>query len=124
MNQNLQKLVAPSEYKNDEVTSFAAISVNELPGPIEDKYWCYTSERLWSRLLSYGAAYDLHYAQSIEPIIDSVLLPEQCDSFSEELVFILSVTTDVALKEFIQLLLAQLNKVINRANMRLIISPP
>ena len=78
MNEIYQKLISPSEFADDEPVDFAAVDESQLPGPIEEKYWVHISERLWSRLLSFGTAYNLHFSQVIEPVIDTVLRPEQC----------------------------------------------
>lgn len=95
-----------------------------LPGPIEREYWVHISERLWERLLSLGTAYSLHFSQTIEPIIDTVLGPEQCSSFEEELVFLAGIINDPALTEALIVMQKELSKVIGRKNMRLVISPP
>ncbi|MCX2780592.1 hypothetical protein [Microbulbifer thermotolerans] len=83
------------------------------------------SERLWSRLLSYGAAYELHFQKIVEPIIDTVFDPEQCESFSEELEFLMEVTNDQAFSDALLAIHAEaeVEKVINQKQMRFIISP-
>ena len=124
MNENYKKLIQPSEFINDEPVEFAAVNKDLLPGPIDENFWVQISERLWSRLLSIGAAYNLHFSQTIEPIIDSVLGPEQCDSFNEELEFLSGIVNDPAFAEAIQVIRSEVSKVINRKDMRLVISPP
>ena len=103
---------------------FAAVDKDLLPGPVDEKYWVHISERLWSRLLAFGCAYSLHFSQVIEPVIDTVLGPEECDSFNEELEFLLGVANDPAFSEALLVVRTEVGKVINRQNMRLVISPP
>ena len=124
MNENLKKLLNPAEFVEDELVEFAVVDKDLLPGPIEAKHWVYISERLWSRLLSYGSAYELHFQQVIEPVIDTVLGSEQCDSFCEELEFLINVTNDTAFLQALHVVHSEASKVINQQNMRLIISPP
>ncbi|MDO6424907.1 hypothetical protein [Saccharophagus degradans] len=124
MSENYKKLIQSSEFIDDEPVGFAAVNMDMLPGPIDEKFWGQISERLWSRLLSIGAAYDLHFSQAIEPIIDSVLGPEQCDSFNEELEFLSGIVNDPAFAEAIQVIRSEVSKVLNRKDMRLVISPP
>ena len=124
MNEKYSKLISPLEYLNDEPVGFAAVKVEFLPGPIEEKFWVYISERLWSRLIFIGNAYNLHFPQIVEPVIDTVLLPEQCDSFDEELAFLLTITNDSAFSEALHTIRAEIGKVINRKSMRFVISPP
>ncbi|WP_445427515.1 hypothetical protein [Alishewanella sp. HL-SH05] len=124
MSENLKKLLNPAEFVDDEPVEFAAVDKDLLPGPIEAKHWVCISERLWSRLLSYGSAYELHFQQIIEPVIDTVLGSEQCESFSEELEFIIGVANDPAFLEALHIVHSEVGKVINRRNMRLVISPP
>ena len=124
MNENYAKLVQPNEFIDDEPVGFAVVNKAMLHGPIEEDYWVYVSERLWSRLLSFGTAYNLHFSQTIKPVIDIVLGPEQCESFSEELVFLSAIVNDPAFFGALQVIRNEVNKVINRKDMRLIISPP
>ncbi|MBO2582805.1 hypothetical protein [Shewanella algae] len=124
MNENLKRLITLEEFTDDEPVELAAVDKDLLPGPIESKYWVCISERLWSRLLSYGTAYELHFQQVIEPIIDTVIGSEQCESFVEELEFLMGVTKDHAFLEALSVVRREAGKVINRRNMRLVISPP
>ena len=124
MTERFRKLINPAEFADDEPVEFAAVEKDLLPGPIEAKYWVHISERLWSRILSYGAAYELHFQQAIEPVIDTVLGPEQCESLGEELGFLTTVAKDPALSEALLVVLAEVGKVVNRQSMRLVISPP
>ncbi len=124
MSNEYLKLVDPSEFIDDEPVEFAAVDEELLPGPIDRKYWVYISERLWSRLLSMGSAYDLHCVRTLEPIIDAVLRPEQCESLVEEIEFLKGVVNDQALIEAIDVIYSEAVKVLNRKWMRLVISPP
>lgn len=124
MTERFRKLINPAEFVEDEPVEFAAIEKDLLPGPIEAKFWAHVSERLWSRILSYGAAYELHFQQVIEPVIDTVLEPEQCESLGEELEFLISVAKDPALIQALSVVLVEVGKVVNRQRMRLVISPP
>ena len=124
MNERCEELINPAEFTEDEPVEFAAVEKDQLPGPIEAKYWVHISERLWFRLLSYGAAYELHFQQAIEPVIDSVFGPEQCESLGEELEFLIKVANDPALSEALAVILTEVGKVVNRPSMCLVISPP
>ena len=124
MNHRYAQLTHPSEFLDDELVALAVIDKELLPGPIEQKYWVHISERLWQRLLSLGAAYNLHFTQVVDPVIDTVLGPEQCDSFDVELEFLAGVVNDPAFFETLLVFRAEVGKVINRENMRLVISPP
>ncbi len=119
-----ENLTNPQEFLDDEPVDFAAVDEAILPGPIEEKHWVHISERLWSRLLLMGAAYNLHFSQVIEPVIDTVLRPEQCESFNDELEFLLEVVNDQAFQEALIVVRSELGKVLNRNNMRFVISPP
>lgn len=124
MTERFRKLTDPAEFAEDEPVEFAAVEKDLLPGPIDPEYWVCISERLWSRILSYGAAYELHFQQVIEPVIDTVLGPEQCESLREELEFLIFVAKDPALSDAISVFLTEVGKVVNRQSMRLVISPP
>ncbi|KZX68585.1 hypothetical protein A3724_02080 [Alcanivorax sp. HI0033] len=124
MKTSYEKLLQPSEFANDEPVGLAALDKSLLPGPIEEKYWTYISERLWSRIISYGAAYQLHFHQLVEPVVDTVLNPLQCDSLGEELEFLSGVANDPALLEALSVLRNEVYKVVNRKSMCLVISPP
>jgi len=124
MNEKFRKLTNPDEFSGDEPVEFAAVDKGLLPGPIDSGLWVNISERLWQRLLSYGAAYELHFTQVVEPVIDTVLMPEQCESLVEELEFLAEITDDLAFKQALSVIVGVANKVTNRKNMRLVISPP
>ncbi len=124
MRENYKKLIRPSEFIDDEPVGIAAIHKNRLPRPIEDEHWVYLSERLWMRCLAFGSAYNLHFSSTIEPIIDAVLGPEQCESFDEELEFLSCIVNDPAFCEAVQAIRNEVTKVMNRKDMLLIISPP
>jgi len=124
MKASYEKLLQPSEFTDDEPVALDAVDKSVLPGSIEEKYWVYISERLWSRILSYGAAYQLHFNQVVEPVIDTVLNPLQCESLSEELEFLSGVANDVAFLDALSVLHNEVSKVVNRKSMCLVISPP
>ena len=124
MKENYKKLTSPYEFSDDEPVEFAAVDEGLLPGPIEQNLWVHISERLWSRILFFGSAYCLHFSQTIEPVIDTVLRPEQCESMLEELEFLMGVVNDAALLEALSAVRREAKKVIRRNNMRLVISPP
>lgn len=124
MNEKYRKLTNPEEFVDDVSTDFAAVEKGLLPGPIESTFWINISERLWHRLIAYGAAYELHFQQVIEPVIDTVLMPEQCESLVEELEFLLGIVDDPAFEQALGTILNVAGQVINRKDMRLVISPP
>jgi len=121
---DLSDLLKPETFEKDEPVGIAAVAVALLPGPIDESNWKYISERLWSRLLCLGAAYQLHFHHVMEPVIDTVLLPEQCESLAKELHFLIDVTTDPALQQAIGVFIQEARTVVNRPHMRLVISPP
>ncbi len=124
MNENYEKLIQPSEFADDEPVEFAAVDKCLLPSPIEEKNWVHISERLWARLLSNGASYGLHFHQVIEPVIDTVLNSKQCEAFAEELEFLAGVANDPAFLGALSVVRTEVSKVVNRQNIRLVISPP
>ncbi|WP_162926280.1 hypothetical protein [Teredinibacter purpureus] len=124
MNMKYENLLSPLEFEDDVTVEVAAISSELLPGPISEDNWVHLSERLWNRVLFLGQAYELHFSQVIEPVIDTVLGPEQCESLLEELEFLQHVSTDPALDKTITSLANECGKVINRVGMRLVLSPP
>ena len=124
MSKSFEHLTRPSEFTEDEPVEFAAVEKGLLPGPIEGKYRVCIPERLWVRLLSYGTAYGLHFQQVIEPIIDTVLNSQQSESFADELDFLSTVTNDQAFLEALRVIRTEVGKVVNRQDMRLVVSPP
>lgn len=124
MNEKYQKLTNPAEFEEDVATEFSAVDQDSLPGPIESSLWVHVPERLWHRLISYGAAYELHFNQIVEPGIDTVLVPDQCESLIEELEFLLGIVNDPAFEQALVTVIHVAGQVINRKDMRLVISPP
>lgn len=124
MNERYAQLTQPSEFLDDVPVELAAVNKDLLPGTSGDKDWVHISERLWQRLLTIGAAYNLHFSQVVEPVIETVLGPEQCESFDSELDFLAGVVNDPAFSEALLIVRAEVGKVINRKCMRLVISPP
>lgn len=57
-------------------------------------------------------------------MIDTVLSPEQCEFFDEELVFLASIIDDRALQETIDVIRSEIWDVLNMKDMRLVVSPP
>ena len=114
----------PITFEKDEVVGVAAVQQSSLPGPIDQSQWKYIPEHMWNHLLSLGAGYELHFSQVVEPVIDTVLLPEQCESFDEELVFLATVVNDQALQETIDVLRCEVKNVLKTKDMRLVLSPP
>jgi len=57
-------------------------------------------------------------------VIDTVLSPEQCEFFDEELVFLASIIDDRALQETIDVIRSEIWDVLNMKDMRLVVSPP
>jgi hypothetical protein len=114
----------PATYADEEPVGVAAVPASMLPGPLPDDSWSYIPEQLWQRVLSLGGAYGLHFAQVAEPIIDTVLVPSQCQSFAAELTFLLGVIADPAGQETLSVLRQHATKVARNPSFRLIISPP
>ena|SRR2546425_2416809 len=114
----------PDTYSDDEPVGVAGVPKRELPGPLAAELWQYIPQQMWHRLLTLGRAYDLHFAAVIDPIIDTVLDPIQCDSFDEELRFVMGVVNDSALGAAITVILGQVAKVRGRSGMALVLSPP
>ena len=111
-------------FEGDEPVGIAAVVPTALPGPIESKEWQYIPERLWNRLLCLGQAYELHFAQVIEPVIDTTLDASQCQSLIEEITFLASVVDDTALRSAIHLILSQAEQVVRGGRGRLVFSSP
>lgn len=117
-------LVDPATFAGDEPVGVCAVSRSMLPGPIGGQEWSYLSGRLWSRLLKLGEAYELHFARVVEPIIDTVLAPEQCESLLRELEFLDGVISDPALHQAIGVISAEALRVTGKPDFRLVLSPP
>jgi hypothetical protein len=120
----LSERLHPDTYSNDEPVGIAGVPTHELPGPLAAERWKYISQQMWHRLLGVGRAYDLHFAEVIDPIVDTVLDSIQCDSLDEELRFIMGVVHDGALNAAITVVLDQVDKVRGRSGMALVLSPP
>jgi hypothetical protein len=114
----------PATYSGDEPVGVAAVPKGELPGPLPKERWQYIPERMWMRLLQLGHAYELHFAAIVDPVVDTVLDPVQCESVDEELRFLAAVVNDDALSSALRTILGELAKVRNRSEMALIFSPP
>ena len=114
----------PETYADDEPVGFAAVEASSLPGPVPDAHWSYVPEPLWQRVLSLGNAYRLHFAQVVEPVIDTVLDSSQCQSLCIELEFLSGIVTDPAAAGAFAVLLEHAHRVSRQPSLRLIISPP
>ncbi len=117
-------LVDPQTFDGDEPVGICAVPHAALPGPIEELEWRYVSERLWNRVLKLGEAYELHFAQVVEPVIDTVLVAEQCESLVQELAFLANMICDPALRHAIGIISAQAQRVTREPEFRLVLSPP
>ena len=114
----------PGTYADDEPVGLGVAEARLLPGPLPDECWAYIPESLWQRLLSLGHAYQLHFAQVTEPVIDTVLEPSQCESLCGELEFLASIVSDPAAQKAIAELHRCAGRVARKPSLRLIISPP
>lgn len=114
----------PITYVNDESVGVAAVAASQLPGPLPDASWSYIPRPLWHRILSLGHAYGLHFAQVVEPVIDTVLEPRQCQSFVEELAFLRRVISDPAAEQALSTIGELAGRVASGTSLRLVISPP
>ena len=114
----------PATYTGDEPVGVAAVLQKELPGPVPDERWQYIPERMWKRILSLGEAYELHFASTLEPVLDTVLNSTQCDVLEEEFRFLASVMNDAAVREALQVILVEIAKLRGHSDMALVISPP
>jgi hypothetical protein len=114
----------PATYSEDEPVGIAAVPKEELPGPLPNERWRYIPERIWNRILLLGSAYELHFAAVLEPVVDAVLDPTQCETVDEELRFLAAILNDDALKSALSVILGELVKVRGRSGMALVFSPP
>jgi hypothetical protein len=114
----------PATYVHEEPVGIAVAPASLLPGPLPNGLWSYVPEPLWQRLLSLGHAYNLHFAQVAEPVIDTVLESRQCQAFQGELAFLSRVISDPAVEQVLTLLQQQATRVSRDSSLRLIISPP
>lgn len=117
-------LLVPETFATDEPVGVVAVPQSALPGPLVESEWQYISERMWQRLLFLGQAYGLHFSKVTEPVIDSVLLPEQCQSLIEELAFLRSIVSDPALHQALNVIVAKAEAVARSPGYRLVLSPP
>jgi hypothetical protein len=113
-----------STFADDESVGIAAVQASELPGPLIDDRWVYIPEPLWRRILSLGHAYNLHFSQFAEPIIDSVFNSAQCDSLCDELSFLHGVIVDGAAHSAIETIVSKAALVVRNPSLRLVVSPP
>lgn len=120
----LAERLNPATYKGDEPVGVAAVPRGELPGPISDEKWRYIPERVWNRILHLGAAYELHYAATLEPVIDTVLDSTQWESMEPEFRFISEVVGDHAVRSALSVIVEEGQKVSGRPAMALVLSPP
>lgn len=118
---NATKRFKPGEFMGDEQVGFAAVDINLLSGPIEEKYWVYISGCLWSRFLYYASDYNQHFGQVVDAVFDTVLGPEECVFFNEELEFVIGIVNEPAFSEALLIVLTEVGKVINQKNLRLVI---
>jgi hypothetical protein len=95
-----------------------------LPGPLPNERWQYIPQRMWNRILQLGSAYELHFAAVLEPVVDTVLDPTQCETVDEELRFLAALLNDDALKSALSIILGEVAKVRGRSGMALVFSPP
>jgi len=114
----------PATYSKDEPVGVAAVPKEELPGPVRNERWQYIPERMWNRILQLGSAYELHFAAVLEPVVDTVLDPTQCETVDEELRFLAAILNDDALKSALSIILGEVAKVRGRSGMALLFSPP
>ena len=114
----------PNTYADDEPVGIGVAEAQLLPGPLPDECWSYIPEPLWQRLLALGQAYQLHFAQVAEPVIDTVLEPAQCHSLCRELEFLEGLVSDPAAQGVIAELHRSAARVARAPTLRLIISPP
>jgi hypothetical protein len=114
----------PDTYADDEPVGVAGVPKEELPGPLAPERWQYIPQQMWHRLLRLGRAYDLHFAGVVDPVVDTVLDPIQCESFDEELRFLIGIVNDSALSAAVVVLLGEVAKVRARTGMALVLSPP
>ncbi len=121
---NRADLLRPEFFANDEPVGIAAVPISQMPGPTADCSWVYVSERLWSRLLAVGAGYGLHFSEVIEPVIDTVLNAQQCESLLEELKFLKSVLADAALGQVMDAISTEASTVVRSQKLCLVLSPP
>ena len=114
----------PATYSGDEPVGVAAVPKEALPGPLPNEWLQYIPERIWNRILHLGSAYELHFAAVLEPIVDTVLDPTQCETVDEELRFLAAILDDDALKSALSIILGEVAKIRGRSGMALVFSPP
>jgi hypothetical protein len=120
----LRDRLTPSSYADDEVVGIAAVPRTELPGPLGDERWTYVPERLWRRVLNLSNAYELHIGHVLEPVIDTVLAKEQCESAAGELRFLRDIVADPALHYVLDVILRALDSSIRGSDVAVVFSPP
>lgn len=120
----LHERLNPASYAADEPVGIVAVARAELPGPLPDDLWRYIPERLWKRILGLAAAYELHVAQVLEPIIDTVLNGEQCASVAEELGFLGEVIKDPATNLALATIIEVLTTAARGRDLAVVFSPP
>lgn len=121
---NLRDQLEPTTFADDEPVGVVGVPTKDLPGPVAEDQWHYVPEPLWNRLICLGNAYNLHFAQLVEPAIDTVLNSVQCHSLCEELTFLRDVVADPAAHAAISTVVAQATVVARSSSMSLVISPP
>lgn len=113
----------PATYADDEMVEFAVVRSAGVPAPIDLTQSSQVSERLWHRIMALGTAYALHFPTIIDPTVDTVLNPAQCESLSEELEFLRSLLRDPAAERILATIAALALQVRNRKDLTLVVSP-
>ena len=119
-------ILDPGSYVDDEPYGFVAIPPGVQPESIPESQWVMVPERIFHRLFHMGQAYSLHFSQIISPYDyeDFEFNSSQCQSFLEEITFLRSIVTDLALTSFISRLEDVLVKVIRQPELSLLVSAP
>lgn len=120
----MREILKYENYSDDEPVGLAAIPKSKLPGPIEDKYWDYIPQAIFHRVLCIGAAYNLHYSQIVDHVVDTVFDTDQCTSFENSLLFIADIVADNALNLAIKKIMEKVKIVKYNKDYVLVISPP